>query len=201
MIPLLPQACHMLCLPHPPWLDHYCYIWRKVHAMMQFSPNSSFKYSPQHAVLKYILSVFCQYVINTCIGENKLLYIHITRSLITSEILPHFRLFQLWYPLTFKDMTIQYVRYFLVKWRKEATIFKSIVNRRRLWYSMPMFTTLETTEPPISLSVHAAPIQEPKCFHSPRNVHCIIFTCGGVGWYVADRRLPVRYIKLVGVTL
>jgi hypothetical protein len=47
--------------PHPPWLDHFNYTWRRVQVMklliMQFSPTCHFipfrsKYSPQHPVLK-----------------------------------------------------------------------------------------------------------------------------------------------------
>jgi hypothetical protein len=49
-------------LLHPPWLDHYSYIWGRVRFMkliiMQFSPASYYislgsEYSPQHPVLRY----------------------------------------------------------------------------------------------------------------------------------------------------
>jgi hypothetical protein len=43
-IPLLPNSCCMLCQPHPPWLGHSNYTWRRVQVMKplitQFSLTS-----------------------------------------------------------------------------------------------------------------------------------------------------------------
>jgi hypothetical protein len=56
----LPHACHMSCLPHPPWFNHPNNIRLRIQAVkfiiMRFSPGSVFlpfrsKY-PRHSVLK-----------------------------------------------------------------------------------------------------------------------------------------------------
>jgi hypothetical protein len=61
------------CIAHRtlPWLDHSSYTWRRVQVkmllIMQFSPISRHlislrsKYSPQHPVLKHLLSMFLPY--------------------------------------------------------------------------------------------------------------------------------------------
>jgi hypothetical protein len=63
----LSYSCYMPCPPHPPWLDHSNYTWRRVQAMklliMQFSPTSCHlislrsRYS-QHLVVKHPQSVY-----------------------------------------------------------------------------------------------------------------------------------------------
>jgi hypothetical protein len=43
-IPLSPHSCSMPCPSHPPWFDHFNYIWRTVQVMklliLQYSPTS-----------------------------------------------------------------------------------------------------------------------------------------------------------------
>jgi hypothetical protein len=61
-----PSLVYMLW-PHPPWLNHSNYTWRKVQVMniiMQLSPtschffSSRYKYFAQHPVLKHTQSMF-----------------------------------------------------------------------------------------------------------------------------------------------
>jgi hypothetical protein len=55
---ILSHSSYMPCPPHPPWLDHSNYTWRRVQVMklliMQFSPTSS-----------HFISLWSKYLLNT----------------------------------------------------------------------------------------------------------------------------------------
>jgi hypothetical protein len=35
----IPYSCYMPCIPHPPWLDHSNYTWRRVQVMKFLEEN------------------------------------------------------------------------------------------------------------------------------------------------------------------